>query len=264
MVGRIRTLVALLMVALATLVLAPLVWLGVRTGLFEGRGILRLWHRVIAAALGIRVHVSGTMTRQRPLLIASNHISWTDITALGSVADVSFIARHDLAGWPLVGWLSRLQRTVFIEREERRKSGQQAGEIAERLAKGDAMVLFAEGTTGDGNVPMPFKSALFGAASMILAAGDRQTVWIQPVAIAYTRLHGVPMGRQQRPTAAWIGDQDLVPHLRGLFARPAVDVELHFGEPIAYEKGTSRKQTAQIMETEVRRMMLAALAAPAQ
>ena len=204
------------------------------------------------------------MARQRPLLIASNHISWTDITVLGSIADVSFIARHDVEGWPLVGFLSRLQRTIFIEREQRRKSGQQASEIAERLAMGDAMVLFPEGSTGDGNMIMPFKSALFGAASMMLAAGGEETVWIQPVAIAYTRIYGVPMGRLHRPLAAWIGDQDLVSHVRGLLGSPAMDVELRFGQPIAFQRGTSRKETAQSMEAEVRRMMRAALAAPAK
>ncbi|MDP1363256.1 hypothetical protein, partial [Klebsiella variicola] len=83
-----------------------------------------------------------------------------------------------------------------------------ANEIGARLAKGDAMVLFAEGTTGDGNMVLPFKTTLFGAASMAIAEGAADEVFIQPVAIAYTRLHGVPLGRRWRPVASWIGDQD--------------------------------------------------------
>ena len=192
------------------------------------------------------------MARQRPLLIASNHISWTDITALGSVADVSFIARHDLAGWPLVGWLSRLQRTVFIEREQTAQV-RPAGRRDRRSGwpRATPWCCLPRASTGDGNLLMPFKSTLFGAASMMLAAGDEETVWIQPVAIAYTRLHGVPMGRLHRPLAAWIGDQDLVPHLRGLLARPAVDVELHFGAPVAFRLGGNRKALSREMERAV-------------
>lgn len=263
MVGTIRTVLVLSCVALVTAFLGPAQWFGHTTGLYSGRRVRRLWHRTVALALGLRIRVFGQLANDRPLMIASNHISWADITVFGAIADISFIAKSEMATWPFFGWLARMQGSIFVEREKRGKSGKQAREIAARLAKGDVIVLFAEGTTGDGNTLTPFKSSLFGAASMKLAAGDEEAVWIQPVAIAYTRLHGVPMGRQQRPLAAWIGDEDLVPHLRGVLARPAMDVEVHFGEPIALRKGTSRKETAQIMENEVRSMMQRALRNPA-
>src|SRR5690606_36985320 len=180
----------------------------------------------------MRVRIHGTMSGARPLLLAANHVSWTDIMVLGAFNNLAFIAKSEMAGWPVLGSLARLQRTVFIERERRRKSGEQASEIAARLAAGDAMVLFAEGTTGDGNLLLPFKSTLFGAANIAIAEGGTDKVFIQPVAIAYTRLHGLPMGRQHRVVAAWIGDMDLVPHIGRLLAEGAVDVEVHFGEPL--------------------------------
>jgi 1-acyl-sn-glycerol-3-phosphate acyltransferase len=124
------------------------------------------------------------------------------------------------------------------------------------------MVLFAEGSTGDGNLLLPFKSTLFGAASMALAEGAVDQVFIQPVAIVYTRLHGVPLGRRHRPIAAWIGDEDLMPHLKVLLAEGALDVEVHFGEPVPFSKGSNRKETSKLMESQVRAMMQAALAAP--
>ena len=89
MIGRLRALVALLFVAVSTLILAPLQFVLMKTGLYRGHVVLRLWHRAILAALGFRVHVSGAMAQNRPLLIASNHVSWTDIMVLGSIVDVS-------------------------------------------------------------------------------------------------------------------------------------------------------------------------------
>lgn len=262
MLGRIRIAAGLGLVMASTAVLAPVQALSMRTGLYRGTRILRAWHRSILAALGMRVHVVGDLARARPLLIASNHISWTDIMVLGAVVDVNFIAKSELEGWPLLGKLSKLQRTVFIERERRRKSGDQASEIASRLAAGDAMVLFAEGSTGDGNTLLPFKSTLFGAASMAIAEGAAEEVFIQPVAIAYTRLHGVPMGRRHRMKASWIGDQDLVPHIRDLLAEGGMDVEVHFGEPVPFAAGSSRKETARLVEARVQAMMQAAVRDP--
>jgi lyso-ornithine lipid O-acyltransferase len=262
MIKKIRIFLALALVVASSLVLVPLQMLSMKTGLWPETFILKIWHGMILRALGMRVHVKGTLSSQRPLLVAANHISWTDIMVLGSFADVKFIARADMAGWPLIGMLSKLQRTVFIERERKRSSGEQASEIANRMAKGDAMVLFAEGSTADGNVVLPFKSTLFGAASMAISEGAAQTVFIQPVAIVYTRLHGVPLGRRHRPIAAWIGDEDLMPHLKVLMSEGALDVEVHFGEPVAFSKGSNRKETAKLMEREVRAMMQAALADP--
>lgn len=262
MIGKIRIALAFAVVATSTAVLAPLQLLALKTGLWRETLMPRLWHRTIVRALGFRVHTHGALAAQRPLLVAANHVSWTDIVVLGSLADVNFIARADMQGWPLIGSLSRLQRTVFVERERRRTSGSQAGEIATRLGSGDAMVLFAEGTTGDGNMVLPFKSTLFGAASMAISEGAAGEVFVQPVAIAYTRLHGVPMGRRDRPLAAWIGDQDLGPHLLALLAEGAVDVEVHFGEPVTFSAASSRKETARLVGQRVAELMRSALDDP--
>lgn len=264
MIKKLRIFLALFYVVVCSLVLVPLQILSMKTGLWPETFILKIWHSMILQALGMRVHVKGALARDRPLLVAANHISWTDIMVLGSFVDVKFIARADMEGWPLIGMLSKLQRTVFIERERKRTSGDQASEIAKRMAKGDAMVLFAEGSTGDGNLVLPFKSTLFGAASMAISEGAAEQVFIQPVAIAYTRLHGMPMGRRHRPLTAWIGDQDLMPHLNGLLAEGAIDAEVHFGQPVPFSKGSNRKETARLMEAKVREMMQAILADPAK
>ena len=143
-----------------------------------------------------------------------------------------------------------------------RRSGDQAGEIAGRLSARNAIVLFAEGTTGDGNRILPFKSTLFGAAAKAVAEGSTETVYIQPVAIAYTRLHGMPMGRLQRRLAAWIGDQDLLPHAKALLLEGGIDVEVHFGEPVSFASGASRKEIAAQVEARVAAMFTKAIAHP--
>ena len=87
-------------------------------------------------------------------------------------------------------------------------------QIAQRLAEGDPVLLFGEGTAGDGNRVLPFRTALIGAArDAIAAAGHVQQVWIQPLSIAYVSQQGIPLGRHLRPRAAWYGKMKLMPHI---------------------------------------------------
>ena len=254
-----NTRMALALAAFAAATPPMMAWqaLALRAPFMDKRRVPRLWHRMVVRLLGLRIEVHGAPVDGRPLLIASNHVSWTDIMALGAVADMDFIAKAEVAGWPLFGQLAKLRRTVFIDRSRPRRAGEQAGEIAARLARGEPMVLFAEGTTSDGNDVLPFKSSLFAAAQM--AMGEESGAAIQPVAIVYTRLHGMPMSRRERMRAAWIGDQTLVPHLARLMREGGIDVEIHFGEPVAFAPGTDRKRMAREAEERVRAMMRAAL-----
>lgn len=258
MTPRIRITFGLVAVALATVPVVLFQPILMRIG--RGEGVIpRFWHRTVARAVGIRIRTVGQMSTQRPLMLASNHISWTDIAVLGSFLDIYFIAKSELAGWPIMGWLCSFQRTVFVERDKRRRSGDQASEIARRMGEGHAMLLFPEGTTGDGNQVLPFKSSLFGAARMVIDEGRADMVHVQPVAIAYTRRRGLPMTRSERAHVAWIGDQDLWPHLKEVMGDGALDVEVHFGEPIAFRPGDDRKALSRAVEAEVRRMMTMAL-----
>jgi 1-acyl-sn-glycerol-3-phosphate acyltransferase len=261
MLKTVRLSLALAAFAVATPPLALWQAVALRTGLMDPRRAPRMWHRLVLRLVGMRVHVHGAPASGRPLLIASNHVSWTDIMALGATTDVHFIAKAEVAGWPVFGRLAKLQRTLFVDRARPREAGEQAGAIAERLANGEPMVLFAEGTTSDGNGVLPFKSTLFAAArpAMSEMAGEAA---VQPVAIVYTRLHGMPMGRRDRARASWIGDQSLVPHLAGLLREGGIDVELHFGEPVPFGPDADRKQVAREAEMRVREMVIAALRKP--
>lgn len=256
MIATIRTALALIVVGLVTIVLMPVQVLALRTGWPDPAWAPGFFHRVTARAVGLRIRVVGAPDRRRPLMLASNHVSWADIVVLSTLAKVSFVAKSEMAGWPVIGTLARLQRSIFIEREKKGKAGEQAGEIAARMARGDVIVLFPEGTTADGNFLLPFKTTLFGAAQ--LARGPAQTdgrmatVFVQPVSIAYVRVNGIPMGRRHRGLVSWIGDTDLVPHLLGVLREGAVDVEVRFGEAVAFDEGTDRKQVARLVEAQVR------------
>ena len=182
------------------------------------------YHRWCCRILGLRIRVIGTPTSERPVLYAANHISYTDITILGSVIPGSFIAKSEVARWPFFGWLAKLQRSVFVDRQVRSTVAQRDA-IGKRLADGDALILFPEGTSGDGNRVRPFKSALFGAAEE--SEGIRPVV-VQPVSLAYTRLDGIPIGRLYRPFFAWYGAVDLAPHLWSMVGLGTVEVVVEF------------------------------------
>lgn len=257
--------VALIVVTLLllTLLLLPFQLAGIVFNSSLQRLVPNLFHRIVAKVLGIRIRVTGAPCEDRPLLILSNHVSWLDIIVITAVRPVVFVAKHEIASWPFFGWLAKLQRSVFIERERRHKTGQAASEMASRLRGGDAVVLFAEGTSSDGNRILPFRSALVGAVHHTI--GDEThhaSVTVQPLSLAYTGIGGVPAGRALRDKLAWYGDVDLVPHMLGVLMSGAVDVTVSFGEPVSYDVSADRKQIARDAERAVRRMNAAALRQP--
>lgn len=252
MPGTLRLCAVIPLVAAATLVLAPVQIAAAHLHKPLARRLPTLWHRQVLRLLGVRVRIGGRIPASRPLFIVANHVSWSDIMVLGSVMDVCFIAKSEVRGWPVINWLARLQRTVFVERGRPRETRRHADTIADRLRQGDAMVLFAEGTTSDGHRVLPFKSALFSAIHSALDGSPDGQVTVQPVAIAYTRLHGLPLGRLHQSKAAWPGDIELLPHLLAFLRNGAYDVDVVFGRPGNFSQSTSRKTIAAHMHGEVR------------
>ncbi|MFD2183975.1 lysophospholipid acyltransferase family protein [Rhodoplanes azumiensis] len=244
--------------ALATAALLPFQWVSVRFAWPLRRLIPTLFHRIVCLLFGVKVRQVGRPLRDRPLLIVSNHVSWLDISVITSRLPVVFVAKSEIASWPLFGLFAKLQRSVFVDRARRHKTRAVNAEIAERLAGGDPVVLFGEGTSSDGNRVLPFRSALIGAAGDALAEGGAVT--IQPLSIAYTGFQGLPMGRQHRPVAAWYGAADLVPHLLHIGRHGGIDVTLTWGEPVRLDAGTAdRKAVTRRLEASVRRLTAEAL-----
>jgi len=244
-----------LLVALFFFTLTPALigaqWLLDKLGL-PGWGVIAVrYYRTLCWILGIKVRVVGEPVRDRAVLFVSNHNSWADILAIGSVMPIAYVAKIEVAKWPLVGVAARLQRTVFVDRSRRLQTGDSIAEMVQRLASGVSMVLFAEGTSNDGNRVLPFRSALIGAVREAAARAEGG-VLIQPMSICYTQLNGIPMGRQHRPLVAWYGDLDFMPHIKGFMARGAYDAVISYGEPIAADASTNRKVLAKQVEDAVR------------
>jgi 1-acyl-sn-glycerol-3-phosphate acyltransferase len=214
---------------------------GVALGLHlpVSRHIPRFYHRWTCRILGIRLKAQGAMSRRRPTLFVSNHISYVDIEVLGALIEGCFVAKSEVASWPLFGWLARLQRTVFIDRRTRSTMAQRDA-IRRRLDAGDSLILFPEGTSGDGNRVLPFKSALFSVADYAGGGG----LPVQPVTVAYVRLDGIPLGRFYRPFFAWYGDMALAPHLLTMLGLGVVGVEVIFHPPVTLAALGSRKALA--------------------
>jgi 1-acyl-sn-glycerol-3-phosphate acyltransferase len=154
---------------------------------YGGFSLARLWGgqvrwvsrflRAIGRLVGLEVAIEGEPVGDHVLYVA-NHISWLDILAVGGTAPVRFIAKDQIARWPLVGRLATLAGTVFVARERRGATREQADAIVTALGGGRPVLLFAEGGTGDGTEVRPFRPALFASA---VEAG---TV-VQPIAIDY-------------------------------------------------------------------------------
>lgn len=239
-----------------TLSLMPVQGVGLLLHRPWSRRLPAFYHRGCCKILGFRVRAVGAPTPLRPALFASNHVSYTDISVLGSLIVGSFVAKSEVAGWPLFGWLAKLQRTVFVDRRMR-STLLQRDTMTARLAAGDALILFPEGTSGDGNRVLPFKSALFSAAEKMEGMAP---LVVQPVSVAYTRLDGIPLGRQLRPYFAWYGTATLAPHLWTMIGLGTVEIVVEFHPPTAYSDCGSRKALARYCYERVAGGMAAALA----
>jgi len=164
-------------------------------------------------------------------LIASNHLSWLDILLLGGATGCAFVARANLNAVPLVGWLCRINRTVFVERENRAGVAAQVAALRDALGADRPVTVFPEGTTGDGTTLLPFKPALFAALDPAPAG-----VMLYPVRIDY----GAATGE-----LAWVGDEPGVAHARRVLARRGrFRATLRFAGPIDPAAVSGRKALA--------------------
>lgn len=250
-----RAAIRLTIYLIFTMALIPVQALSVALRLPLRESLPVFYHRVCCRLWGMTIEVRGQLARERPALLVSNHVSYLDIPVLSTLGGLSFVAKSEVAKWPFFGLLAKLQRTVFVDRR-RTSAAKQRDAITERLAAGGRLVLFAEGTSNDGNRVLPFKSALFSVAER---AEEGQTLTLQAVSVAYVLLNGMPIGRGLRPFYAWYGDMDLGGHLwtfAGL-GRTHIVITLH--EPTHANDWPSRRALAQHMYGQVTAGVAAAL-----
>ncbi len=189
------------------------------------------WHN-FCRLMGLKVRVLGTSAQQgsqrgngRRVVYVSNHSSWLDIPVLGGTLEACFIAKAEVGAWPLVRTIARLGRTIFVSRRKSR-TGLEAAAIRERLAAGDDLILFPEGTTSDGARVLPFRSSFFALAEV------ENPPILQPVSVVYDRLDGLPALRSTRPLFAWYGDMEIGPHFWRLAQHHGLRASVVLHEPV--------------------------------
>jgi lyso-ornithine lipid O-acyltransferase len=224
--GRLKATLILIAFLALTLPLMPVQFI------FHSRRLPWFYHRILCKILGMDISVDGVLP-QNPAFLVSNHLSWLDVPLLSSMMPLSFIAKSEVRHWPLFGWMAKLQRTVFVDRERRFLTGEKRDEISRRLQAGDTLVLFPEGTSSDGSSVLPFKSSYFGVVEGL-------DIPVVPITITY---FGTPK------FYAWYGDLDLLPHLWAVLKSGPIAVRVKFHPPVLK---ADRKIMARVAEATVR------------
>jgi len=183
--------------------------------------------------------VAHTTADGRPVVFVSNHSSWLDIAVLGSRLPASFIAKEEVGTWPVIRTLARLGRTVYVRRKRSSTATERDG-MQSRLAGGDSLILFPEGTTSDGSRVLPFRSAFLSIAEMPVTKDGLPPI-VQPVSVVYDRLAGLPTGRAARPLFAWYGDMDIGSHFWRLAQHKGLRASVLLHQPLDPLKFDSRK-----------------------
>ncbi|MBI4032033.1 MAG: 1-acyl-sn-glycerol-3-phosphate acyltransferase [Proteobacteria bacterium] len=168
------------------------------------------WQWGTCKIFGVEVIVRSAPVKGRQIIYVSNHLSYLDIPALGSVVMGSFVARGDMSRWPLIGYMGKMQQTVYISRERQdAAAGKEA--IEKVLRDGNSLMIFAEGTSSDGSKVLPFKSSLF---SLALENPTGKPLPVQPITISLLEVNGKSaVTTEIRDQYAWHRDMTLPPHI---------------------------------------------------
>jgi 1-acyl-sn-glycerol-3-phosphate acyltransferase len=209
------------------------------------RARIRSWSRRLLHLMSIDIRIHGALVHPNVLVVA-NHVSWLDIFALHAVGPVRFIAKSEIARWPLLGRLVRGVGTLFVERARRHDTHRVNQEIAQALTDGDIVAVFPEGTVTDGSELLPFKGSLL---QPIIDTRGR----VQPVALRYR----TPDGRAST-VPAYTGDTTFLGSFWRICGARSLVVDMQAIAPLAAE-GKHRRELAREAETAIR----AALALPA-
>ncbi|WP_235303496.1 lysophospholipid acyltransferase family protein [Sphingopyxis sp. MWB1] len=190
---------------------------------------------------GLRIRTTGTRLR-RDVLFVSNHVSWLDILALGGAARSAFVSKAEVADTPLLGWLADQNRTVYVQREDRRAIHDQTKSLRDALADGRPVTLFPEGTTGAGQGLLPFRPALLQAV-IPTPPGLR----VQPVFLDYG---------PESADVAWLNPESGLDNFKRLLARSRpIELVIHYLEPLPDAAERDRKALGQAARAAIAHRM---------
>ncbi len=198
------------------------------------QNIVQIFHKLVLWLANIKVEVIGNRNlNNEPTLFVSNHLSYLDIPVLGSTLNGRFIAKEEISKWPVIGYLSKVGNTIFINRNLRFLRTNKSI-IFDHISRGDNIILFPEGTTSDGIRVIKFKSSLFTSL-------EQKNILIQPIVVKYKSINGMPLNRWLKPIIAWYGDMDLKPHLVNILKLFSIKVKIIFLPALNGRDFTNRK-----------------------
>ncbi len=238
---------------LFALLTIPVVVLQVILMLFhKGKGAYILpyfWQRCVCKIFSVKVKIIGDPQKEKQTIYISNHISYLDIPVIGSILPTSFVAKKDVASWPVFGFLSKLQQTAFISRDRADAvKGKQT--LNTMLHQGKSLVIFAEGTSTDGREVLPFKSSLFAVALQ----ENLPDIYIQPITLKMHTTNKKEITTQDdRDLYSWHRDMDmpLGPHLWRFAQSCGAEISLNFHPPIKASDFSDRKTLAKACHNTV-------------
>ena len=199
--------------------------------------LIRAWSVGLMRVFGFRLRRDGTPLPGATVFVA-NHVSWVDIVLLHSQRTMGLVAKREIAGWPLVGWMAARGETIYHQRGSTESLGGVLHEMLARLRAGRSVGVFPEGRTRDGREIGPFHARIFLAA---VQAGAP----VQPVALRYGA-HG-----DAQTTVAFQPGEHFVGNFFRLLGEPARPAEVRFLEPIAPGDAEGRRGIAELARERI-------------
>ena len=223
--GWLRIMVRTLLLATLIVVMVPLHYI---YRIFAYGSPFPMWFlRFSARISGAKVKIHGTHLK-RDVFYVANHVSWLDILSLAGACGTAFVAKAELESVPVVGWLSKINRTVFVKREARMSVADQINALKEALADNWSVTVFPEGTTTDGQSLLPFKTSMLSVLEP-----PPPGVMVQPVLIDYGSV---------AEWIGWIGEEDGLNNAKRVLSRKGTfPLHIHFLEPFSPAEYVGRK-----------------------
>ena len=206
--------------------------------------LVQIFHKSVLWLINIKVEVIGKPCfKTKGILYVCNHLSYLDIPVLGSLIPGKFIAKSEISNWPLIGILSKIGNTIFINRNlsylKKNKTL-----IKDQIKSGENILLFPEGTTSDGIRVLDFKSSMFFSL-------NEEDIIVQPIVLKYKRVNGLPFNRNIKPIIAWYGDMDLKTHLLNVRKLFSISATITFLKPVKSINYKSRKDMTFLLQNAI-------------
>lgn len=201
--------------------------------------LTKIWSISTLKILNVKIFADLTYyNKNETYLIVGNHLSWLDAVIFGSFFKAQFIAKKEIASWPIIGWLSKIGGTVFIDRTKITQGVKVASTLAKTLQLGSSVLIFPESKSSIGNKVLPFKPSLFLSA---IEAGSK----ILPVTLDFGTVDGKPfVTDEDKIKFSYFDDMTFAPHFLKFLTFKSFTMKLITHPPIETTTGLDAKELA--------------------